>query len=160
MVAGTCRPYMSSLIYCNQTKYGNKHSHLWNLCVLLTYIILLLRIVKFYMNNYKGKKIFRFGYLHLSKIFYEIIPLMHINFCSTQLRNKQCSKEESRYVIEKVFFYTKALTFIRQFHPIKCGIRLRPIPGAKSGMSCQFVSCIQRKLPFKCNSHIDNAFKR
>jgi hypothetical protein len=52
-VAGTCRPYMSSLIYCIQTKYENKQSLLWNLCVLLTYIFVLLRIVKFYMNNYR-----------------------------------------------------------------------------------------------------------
>jgi len=54
VVAGTCRPYMSSLNYCIQTKYWNKQSLLWNLCVLLTYIFLLLRIVKFYMNNYSG----------------------------------------------------------------------------------------------------------
>jgi hypothetical protein len=54
VVAGKCRPYMSSLIYCNQTKYGNKQSLLWNLCVLLTYIFLLLRIVKFYTSNYTG----------------------------------------------------------------------------------------------------------
>jgi hypothetical protein len=54
VVTGTCRPYMSSLNYCNQTKYQNKQSLLWNLCVLLTYIFLLLRTVKFYANNYTG----------------------------------------------------------------------------------------------------------
>ncbi len=53
VVAGKCRAYMSSLIYCIQTKYGKKQSLLWNLCVLLTYMFLLLRIVKFYTNNYK-----------------------------------------------------------------------------------------------------------
>ncbi len=52
VVLVTCRPYMSSLYICYQTKYLNKQSLFWNLCVLLTYIFLLLRIVKFYTYNY------------------------------------------------------------------------------------------------------------
>ena len=42
-----CRPYMSSLYSRYQTKYYNKQPLLWNLCVLLTYIFLLLRIFEF-----------------------------------------------------------------------------------------------------------------
>jgi hypothetical protein len=52
-VLDTCRPYMSSLYICtkpntiiNNHFSGSYVSH-------LTYIFLLLRIVKFYLNNYK-----------------------------------------------------------------------------------------------------------
>jgi len=52
VVMGTCHPYMSSLNYCNQTKYENKQSLLWNLCVLLTYIFCYCESLSFYVNNY------------------------------------------------------------------------------------------------------------
>jgi hypothetical protein len=45
---GTDRQYMSSLNYCIQTKYRNKQTLLWNLCVLLTYIIQYYKLFKFY----------------------------------------------------------------------------------------------------------------
>jgi hypothetical protein len=35
VVMGTCRPYMSSLKYCNQTKYDNKQTLFWNLMCLI-----------------------------------------------------------------------------------------------------------------------------
>jgi hypothetical protein len=46
---------MSSLNYCNQTKYENKQSLLWNLCVLLTYIFCYCESLSFYVNNYSWK---------------------------------------------------------------------------------------------------------
>ncbi len=52
VVMGTGRPYMSPLNYCIQTKYLNKQTLLWNLCVLLTYIIQYCELFKFYVNNY------------------------------------------------------------------------------------------------------------
>jgi hypothetical protein len=33
VVTGTCRPYMSSLKHCNQTKYDIKQTLLWRLYV-------------------------------------------------------------------------------------------------------------------------------
>jgi hypothetical protein len=88
VVAGTCCPYMSSLNYCNQTKYGNKQSLLWNLCVLLMYIFLLLRIVKFYANNYSGDPLRSTRSLHARarKVIptpnLTVLPLLNVSACS------------------------------------------------------------------------------
>jgi hypothetical protein len=61
---GTCRPYISSLNYGNQTKYENKQSLLWNLCVLLTYLFCYCESLSFYVNNYTGDPLHSTRSLH------------------------------------------------------------------------------------------------
>jgi hypothetical protein len=51
------------LLYPN--KYRNKQTLHWNLCVLLTYIILVLRIVKLYVYNY-NTELFLMCHFHLA----------------------------------------------------------------------------------------------
>ncbi len=52
MVLVTCRPYMSSLYICTKPNTIMNNHFSGSYVSYLTYIFLLLRIVKFYMNNY------------------------------------------------------------------------------------------------------------
>jgi hypothetical protein len=52
VVTGICRQDMSSLYICVQTKYRNKQTLLWILCVLLTYIFKYCEYLCVYVNIY------------------------------------------------------------------------------------------------------------
>ncbi len=109
VVAGTCRLYMSSLIYCNQTKYGNKQSLLWNLCVLLTYCLILPGTLDnpVYTEVYTGRNSRKMASSHMKMSSKEILFLQSDSFAClvySEVHTWRNDRETASSHIENVFY--------------------------------------------------------